>query len=59
MQVAIGSVLLQEKDDGGFNIASTASSVLNQTAQRYTICEELLAVVYALQPLRLTFMDAK
>ena len=35
---AIGSVLLQERDDGGFNIALTASMVLNQTEQRYTTC---------------------
>jgi len=47
---AIGSVLLQERDDGGFNIVSTASRVLNQTEQLYTTCEkELLAIVYALQ----------
>jgi len=31
---AIGSVLLQERDDGGFNIVSTASRVLSQTEQR-------------------------
>jgi len=28
---AIGSALLQERDDGGYNIVSTASRVLNQT----------------------------
>ena len=51
---AIGSVLLQERDDGGFNIVSTASRVLNQTEQRYTTCEkELLAIVYALQRFRI------
>jgi hypothetical protein len=33
---AIGSVLLQERDYGGFNIVSTASRVLNQTKERYT-----------------------
>jgi len=50
---AIGSVLLQERDDGGFNIVPTASRVLNQTEQRYTTCEELLAIVYALQRFRI------
>jgi predicted Rdx family selenoprotein len=45
---AIGSVLLQEKNDGEFNILCTASSVWNETEQRYTTCEkELLAIVYA------------
>ena len=52
--LAIGSVLLQERDDGGYNIVSTASRVLNQTEQRYTTCEkELLAIVYALQRFRI------
>jgi len=51
---AIGSVLLQERDDGRFSIVSTASRVLNQTKQRYTTCEkELLAIVYALQRFRI------
>jgi hypothetical protein len=57
---AIGSVLLQERDDGGFNIVSTASRVLNQTEQRYTTCEkELLAVVYALQRSRIYIYGRK
>ena len=57
---AFGSVLLQEKDSGGFNIASTASSVLNQTEQRYTTCvKELLAFVYALQPFRINIHGCK
>ena len=51
---AICSVLLQERDDGGFSIVSTASKVLNQNEQRYTTCEkELLAIVYALQRFRI------
>jgi hypothetical protein len=33
---AIGSVLLQESDDGGLSFVSTASKVLNQTEERYT-----------------------
>jgi hypothetical protein len=46
---AIGSVLLQGREDGGFSIVSTASRVLNQTQQRYTTCQkELLAIIYAL-----------
>jgi len=57
---AIGSVLLQERDDGGFNIVSTASRVLNQTEQRYTTCEkELLAIVYALQRSRIYIYGRK
>jgi hypothetical protein len=46
---AIGGVLLQENDDGNYNIVSTASRVLNAAEQRYSTCErELLAIVYAL-----------
>ena len=57
---AIGAVLLQEKDDGGFNIVSAASRVLNQTEQRYTTCEkELLAIVYALQRFRIYIYGRK
>ena len=56
---AIGSVLLQERDDGGYNIVSTASRVLNQTEQRYTTCEELLAIVYALQRFRIYIYGRK
>jgi len=57
---AIGSVLLQERDAGGFNIVSTASRVLNQTEQRYTTCEkELLAIVYALQRFRIYIYGRK
>jgi hypothetical protein len=57
---AIGSVLLQERDDGGFNIVSTASRVLNQNKQRYTTCEkELLAIVYALQRFRIYIYGRK
>jgi ribonuclease HI len=51
---AISSVLLQERDDGEFNIISTATRVLNQTQQHYTTYEkELLAIVYALQRFRI------
>jgi hypothetical protein len=57
---AIGSVLLQERDGRGFNIVSTASRVLNQTEQRYTICEkELLAIAYALQRFRIYIYGRK
>jgi hypothetical protein len=57
---AIGAVLLQDKDDGGFNIVSTASRVLNQIEQRYTTCEkELLAIVYALQRFRIYIYGRK
>jgi hypothetical protein len=46
---AIGGVLMQERDDGHYNIVSTASRILNATEQRYSTCErELLAIVYAL-----------
>ena len=46
--------------DGGFNIVSTASRVLNQTEQRYTTCEkELLAVVCALQRFRIYIYERK
>jgi hypothetical protein len=46
---AIAGVLLQEDDDGHYNIVSTASRVLNAAEQRYSTCErELLAIVYAL-----------
>jgi len=46
---AIGGVLLEENDDGQYNIVSTASRVLSATEQRYSTRErELLAVVYAL-----------
>jgi hypothetical protein len=42
-------VLLQKRDDGQYNIVSTASRVLNAAEQRYSACErELLAIVYAL-----------
>jgi hypothetical protein len=50
---AIGSVLLQERDNGGFNIVSTALRVLNQTQQHYTTCKELLAIVYTGQRFRI------
>ena len=57
---AIGSILLQERDDGVFNIVSTASRVLNQTEQRYATCEkELLAIVYALQRVRIYIYGRK
>jgi ribonuclease HI len=57
---AIGSVLLQEREDGGFNIVSTASRVLNQTEQRYTTYEnELLAIIYALQRFRIYIYGRK
>jgi hypothetical protein len=47
---AIGAVLMQDGDQGKFNIVSTASRVLNSAEQRYTTCEkELLAIIYALQ----------
>ena len=68
----IGSALLKERDDGGFNNVSTASRVMNQTEQRYTTCEELHTIAYSLQCFRIyillfihcnalgfTFMDAK
>jgi hypothetical protein len=46
---AIGGVLLQESDDGHYNIVSTASRVLSAAEQRYSTYEqELLAIVYAL-----------
>jgi hypothetical protein len=57
---AIGSVLLQERDDGGFSIVSAASRVLNRTEQRYTTCEEeLLAIGYALQRFRIYIYGRK
>jgi hypothetical protein len=57
---AIGSVLLQEREDGGFNIVSTASRVLNQTEQRYTTCEkELLAIICALERFRIYIYGRK
>jgi len=57
---AIGAVLLQERDDGGFSIVSAASRVLNQNEQRYTTCEkELLAIVYALQRFRIYIYGRK
>jgi hypothetical protein len=57
---AVGSVLLQEREDGGFNIVSTASRVLNQTEQRYTTCEnELLAIIYASQRFRIYIYGRK
>jgi hypothetical protein len=57
---AIGTVLLQERRDGGLNIVSTASSVLNQTEQRYDTCaKELLAIVYALQRFRIYIYGRK
>jgi hypothetical protein len=47
---AIGSVLMQQGENGELNIISTASSVLKPAEQRYTTCEkELLAIIYALQ----------
>jgi hypothetical protein len=49
-----------ERKDGGFNIVSTASRVLNQTEQRYTTCEkELLAIIYALQRFRMYIYGRK
>lgn len=43
------TVLLQDSDDGNYNIVSTVSRVLNAAEQRYSTCErELLAIVYAL-----------
>jgi hypothetical protein len=56
---AIGLVLLQEGEDGGFNIVSTASRFLNKTDQRYTTCEELLAIVYALHRFRIYIYGRK
>ena len=57
---AIGSVLLQERDDVGFSIVSTASRVLNQTEQRYKIGEkELLAIVYKLQRFKIYIYGRK
>jgi hypothetical protein len=57
---AIVSVLLQERDDGGFNIVSAASRVLNRTEQRYTTCEKkLLAIVCALQRFRIYIYGRK
>jgi hypothetical protein len=51
---AIGSVLLQDRDEGQFNILSTASRVLNQTKQRYTKCKkELLAIIYVFKRFRI------
>jgi hypothetical protein len=51
---AIGSVLIKEGDNGGYNIISTASRVLTPVEQRYTTCErELLAIIYALQKFRI------
>jgi len=47
---AIGSVLMQQDENGYFNIISIASRVLKPAEQRYTTCEkELLAIIYALQ----------
>jgi hypothetical protein len=46
---AIGSILMQESQDGKFNIISTASRVLNHAEQGYTTCEkEFISIVYAL-----------
>ena len=47
---AITGVLMQQDDNGDFNIISAASRVLKPAEQRYTTCEkELLAIIYALQ----------
>jgi hypothetical protein len=44
---AIGSVLMQQDENGDFNIISTTSSVLKPPEQRYTTYEqELLAIIY-------------
>jgi hypothetical protein len=57
---ATGPVLLQERDEGGFSIVSTASRVLNQMEQRYTTCEkELLTIVYALQRFKVYIYGSK
>jgi hypothetical protein len=57
---AIGSVLMQQDENGGVNIVSTASRVLNQTEQRYTTCEkELLAIVYAVQRFKIYIYGRK
>jgi len=55
----IGSVLFQERYDGGFNKVSNASRVMNQTEQRYTTWKELLAIVYALQHFRIYVYGCK
>ena len=36
---AVESVLLQQNENGDFNIISTASGVLKPAEQRYTTCE--------------------
>jgi hypothetical protein len=47
---AIGSVLMQHDENGGFHIISTASKVLKPAKQPYTTFEkELLAIIYTLQ----------
>ena len=57
---AIGSVLMQQDEDGDFNIISTASRVLRPSEQRYTTCEkELLAIIYALQRFRVYIYGRK
>jgi hypothetical protein len=47
---------VKERQDGGFNIVSTATTFLNQ---RCTTCEELLAIFMHCDALEFTFMEAK
>jgi transposase InsO family protein len=51
---AIGAVLLQTDKQGETHIVCTASRVLSQIEQRYSVAEqELLAIVYALEKFRI------
>jgi hypothetical protein len=53
---AIGSVLLDDSEDGELDIISTALSVLNQSEQLYTTWEKKFrAIVCALQLFRIYF----
>jgi hypothetical protein len=57
---AIGSVLMQQDENGKLNIISTASRVLKPAEQRYTTCEkELLAIIYALQRFKIYIYGRK
>ena len=57
---AIGSVLMQQNEQGNFNIISTASRVLKPAEQRYTTCEkELFLSSMHYNALRFTFMGVR
>jgi transposase InsO family protein len=51
---AIGGVLIQEHENGEKLLVSTASRVIKEVQQRYSVAEqELLAIIYALTKFRL------